>query len=534
MNVFTQEFQKLSKDYARLKVESVVIDKKNSELTIGFIGLPEYIDSLDGAAREAVRADAEKTAETFFKVKAAFKKAYADEENIRAKIFDFLNSAYPSVVMSVEPEDVTVCVDRERALINVKIGFDEYMRGFASNVALDGAIARFLEGKFLEAARVEFFTDDRPRETYKIKDPAPAFIKRDMIAVSDVERVYGKTILSYPKPIKSIADEADGVVLCGKIGRFDRRQSKSTGNTYYTFELFDRTGRISAKLFPRRRGGAYDNKFGETSSDGDVRSAGGAKPASKATDAIDGLRDNEEIVVCGSVRRDSYTKDLVFIANDVNRCKIDYDSIKDDERFNDAGEEYLIVKPQPYVKEVQQDFLERPADAFPVALTGKSFVVFDCETTGLDKANDQIIELAAVKIEDGIITQTFSTFVNPGVSLPPVITKLTGITDDDLKDAPKIRDIFHDFYKFIKGSALVAHNIEFDIEFINRAAKLTGFKVDNDIYDTMTIARKNYSIANYKLGTICEYFGINLTDAHRAVNDALATAEVFIKISEKL
>ncbi|MDR3263242.1 MAG: ribonuclease H-like domain-containing protein [Clostridiales bacterium] len=536
MNKFTEEFYALSESYKRLKVECAVLDKKAACLDVSFIGVPEHIDALTETDKNKIKADVQGIIKTFFEVKVSFKKAYADSANITARIFDFLNTSYPSVMVNADPDDCLVDVDRASGIINVKMGFGEYMKSFAESVGLAEKICGFLDALFIESSSVEFFLSAKPQNEYKIKDTAPSFVKRDMINVSDVEKVYGKTVLSYPKPIKNIVDESDTAVLCGKIGRLDKRISKTSGNPYYIFELSDTTGRISAKLFPRKKSN-YNNKFSEMSGEADIDTRSGEDKTQKSgTEAIDSLTDNEEIVASGSVRRDVFSKDLVFIVNDINRCKIDYASIQDSDdgiEYNEAGEEYITVSPSPYVSGEQQDFLAETAEA-PTFLKGKTFVVFDCETTGLDRNNDKIIELAAVKIVDGNMTETFSTFVNPETKLPPEIIALTHITDDDLKTAPKISAIFHDFYKFTRGAALVAHNIEFDMDFVRRAAKQTGFRVNNDIYDTMTIARKNYNVHNYKLGTLCEFFKIDLTDAHRAVYDAIATAKLFIKMAVKL
>ncbi|MDR1905661.1 MAG: 3'-5' exonuclease, partial [Clostridiales bacterium] len=255
-------------------------------------------------------------------------------------------------------------------------------------------------------------------------------------------------------------------------------------------------------------------------------------PKQSDLDAIDSLEDNEEIIACGAIRRDIYSKDLVFIVSDINRCKIDYSSIKDDdEDYNDAKEDYELIKPEEYIEEIQQDFFSTTEDV-PEIFMNKDFVVFDCETTGLDRQSDKIIELAAVKIKSGIIREVFSTFVNPGEDISAEITKLTSITNGDLAGAPKIEDVFHDFYKFIKGCALVAHNIEFDMGFIRRAAEQTRYKIDNDIYDTMTTARKKVRSQNYKLGTLCELLKIELNGAHRAINDAIATAKLFLALEK--
>jgi DNA polymerase-3 subunit alpha (Gram-positive type) len=406
------------------------------------------------------------------------------------------------------------------------------MKSYADSVKLGEKITEFLSAGYFETPTVEFFIDKNAESDYKIRESAPAFMKNDMIFISDAEKVYGKTILSYPKTIKSISAEADNAVLCGKISRMTRREAKTTGNPYYIFELTDPTGSISAKLFPRKKGG-FNDKF---SDDGEPRASAAARkpPKTAEIDAIEGLKDNEEAVVSGAIRRDIYSKDLAIFVNDLNRCKIDFSGIADDENFNEAGDEYIRIKPEKYVGEgFQQDFFH-VEEEIPTFLKDKEFTVFDCETTGLDKSSDKIIELAAVKIKDGKISETFNTFLNPSSPLPPEITKLTGITDDDLKYAPRIEEVFHDFYKFIGKTPIVAHNIEFDIEFIRRAAKKTNFRIANEMYDTMTIARKYYSVHNYKLSTLCDFFKIDLTDAHRALNDTVATAKLFIKVAEKL
>jgi DNA polymerase III alpha subunit (gram-positive type) len=476
MNKFTEDFYKLDGEYRKLKVESVVIDKKGGKISVAFIGLPEYLDGLGADGRMRVKKDVEGLLATFFHVETTFKKAYADAENIRARIFDFLNSEYPSVAIGVNAENSDVAIERGSNVISVGIGADGYMKSYADSIKLDEKIAEFLSASYFEVPNVKFFVDENAVSDYKIRESAPAFMKNDMIFVSDNEKVCGKTILSYPKTIKSISAEADNAVLCGKISRMTRREAKTTGNPYYIFELTDPTGSISAKLFPRKKGG-INSKF---SDDGEPQAGAAAKKSQKhgETDAIESLKDNEEIIVAGAIRQDIYSKDLVILVNDINRCKIDFSGIEKDGGLNEAGEEYIRVKPEKYVgEERQQDFFSVDEE-IPGFLKGKEFTVFDCETTGLDRNNDKIIELAAVKIKDGRITETFRTFLNPAFPLSPEITKLTGITDDDLKAAPKIEEVFHDFYKFIGKAPIVAHNIEFDIEFIRRAAKKTNFHVD--------------------------------------------------------
>ena len=137
-----------------------------------------------------------------------------------------------------------------------------------------------------------------------------------------------------------------------------------------------------------------------------------------------------------------------------------------------------------------------------------------------------------VKISKGKIVSTFSTFIKPSVAIPAEITELTNITDEMVADAPAINYVLPDFYKYCYGCSLVAQNIAFDYGFLNAIAKKMQYNFDNPQYDTMVMARnKLRGLKNYKLGTICEYLGISLVGAHRAVNDCLATAKVFLKLA---
>jgi len=161
------------------------------------------------------------------------------------------------------------------------------------------------------------------------------------------------------------------------------------------------------------------------------------------------------------------------------------------------------------------------------------YVVFDVETTGLDSAKDEIIEIGACKIKNGKIIDVFSTFVKPNRKIPTEITELTGITDEMVADAPTINYVLPDFYKFCCGATIVAHNLTFDMGFIHNVAKRFSYNFNHNTMDTLEMARKKIGgLKNYKLGTIVDHLGIVLENAHRAVNDATATAKVFIKLMQ--
>ena len=159
--------------------------------------------------------------------------------------------------------------------------------------------------------------------------------------------------------------------------------------------------------------------------------------------------------------------------------------------------------------------------------------MFDLETTGFNANECKIIEIGAVKVVDGYITEQFSTFVNPCEHISEHITEVTSITDADVANAPKIEEVLPDFYKFAEGSTFVAHNADFDCTFIAVAGKELGIEFINPREDTMLLARKYLKdIKNAKLPTVAKYFGVVNEHAHRAIHDAITTAKVFILLAD--
>jgi len=163
------------------------------------------------------------------------------------------------------------------------------------------------------------------------------------------------------------------------------------------------------------------------------------------------------------------------------------------------------------------------------------FVVFDIETTGFNARENKITEIGACKIKGGKITDRFSTFVNPEVPIPEKIVELTNITDDMVKDAPTIDIVLKDFLKFCGELPLVAHNADFDVSFITKHCEMQGIDYQPVSIDTLGLARALLpNLSKHKLNIVCEYLKIDLKGHHRAVNDAEATAEMFIKFIEML
>ena len=164
-----------------------------------------------------------------------------------------------------------------------------------------------------------------------------------------------------------------------------------------------------------------------------------------------------------------------------------------------------------------------------------TFVVFDLETTGFSPAKNQIIEIGAVKVVNGSITERFSTFVNPKVPIPFEIEQLTSINDDMVLDAPTIDEILPKFMEFCQDAVMVAHNADFDMSFIKHNCSALGLECEKTVLDTVALSRVLLPALNrFKLDTVAKALNVSLAHHHRAVDDAACTAEIFVKLVEML
>ena len=163
-----------------------------------------------------------------------------------------------------------------------------------------------------------------------------------------------------------------------------------------------------------------------------------------------------------------------------------------------------------------------------------SYVVVDLETTGLQPAKDRILEIGAVKVENGEVKDTFCTFINPRMAIPPFIQALTGITQDMVENAPTAEQAFYEFLDFCGDRDLMGHNLMFDYSFLKHQAANLKLSFEKRGIDTLKIARSVLpELESRSLTSLCEYFQINGEQAHRAFHDALATHEVYKQLKKR-
>ena len=180
-------------------------------------------------------------------------------------------------------------------------------------------------------------------------------------------------------------------------------------------------------------------------------------------------------------------------------------------------------------------------DGSPVVVNDKgqsidtTYCVLDLETTGLSAKTEKITEIGIMKIKDGEVLEEFCEFVNPKKHIPERVQEITKITDDMVKDAPTIEEIFPKVLEFIKGTVLVSHNATFDIGFLKTIAKDLGYEFDYTYVDTLPLARKLYpELKKHKLGKIAEYLKIKVEVAHRALDDVDTTVKVLREMMKTL
>ena len=173
-------------------------------------------------------------------------------------------------------------------------------------------------------------------------------------------------------------------------------------------------------------------------------------------------------------------------------------------------------------------------DKTPIVAGGKgqdidtTYCVLDLETTGFSFRTEKITEVGIMKYKNGEVIDSFETFVNPEKPIPERVVEVTHITDDMVKDAPKIEEVFPKILEFVGDSVLVAHNADFDIGFLKHNASVLGYTLDNTYLDTLRLAKDLFpDFKKYKLGLIAEKLGIKVEVAHRALDDVDTTVKVF-------
>ena len=378
------------------------------------------------------------------------------------------------------------------------------------------------------------------------------------IIKSSIRPLYGRTIRGKMTSIGSLADDSGRVVVWGDVFDIQKKVTKSGDKNIFTIDITDYTGSTTVKVFNSIKESAVidDIKKGDTIAVmGDVeydkyagelvisaRSVGTAQKV-KVTDKAEKKRvelhlhtnmsQMDAVTSAGDIINRAYQWGHKAVAiTDHGVAQAYPDAMNAAEKINKDGEKIKVI----YGIEAYfiDDLVESVSGNADTSLEG-TFICFDIETTGLSAARDKITEIGAVKVVNGKITDTFSTFVNPGISIPQKIVELTGITDAMVKDAPSQSEAVASFLEFAGDSVLVAHNAPFDTSFIRKTCEDMGREYNYTSIDTVAISRAIFTdIKNCKLDTVAKYLRLGSFNHHRAIDDAEMLAKIFIVLCSRL
>lgn len=342
--------------------------------------------------------------------------------------------------------------------------------------------------------------------------------------------------------IKELKEDSGTVNIAGKVVRTDIRPLRDGKRAILIFDITDYTSSISVKIF------------------GELKAL--EKTEKQLTKLI-------WVSVKGECSYDMYVKELCIRAININTIEPDVrkdnapekrielhahtkmsnmDGLTDIKelvtRAKDFGHEAIAITDHGVVQAFPEayDVASKIGIKLILGMEGYllsdfiipdlngEFVAFDLETTGLNPRTDRIIEIGAVKLKNGVIVDSFQTFVDPGMSIPPFITNLTHIDDAMVMGAPSIETALPEFHKFCDSAVLVAHNASFDASFILQKGSALGISFSNNVLDTLELSRTALpNIRSHKLDRLADYFSINMGSHHRADDDAATCANIMLE-----
>lgn len=404
-------------------------------------------------------------------------------------------------------------------------------------------------------------TESAPAAKAPAKPRAPKKEKANIPYDEATKKPVGnyRPIKGTPVPIGSLGLDSGSAVIWGDIFSVDCRDTRDKNHFIMSIAITDYTGSINLKIFDEL---SLKPKLGD-------------------------LKPGMTVLVQGDISYDKYDRDMVMRPRHINTVKknvltddapvkrvelhlhttmsaMDGVSTAEDlvKRAHSWGHpavavtDHGVVQAFPEVmntvEKIRKDDPDFKAiygvegyfinDMLP-AVKGRTdapingrYIIFDLETTGLSAATERIIEIGAVKVENGEILESFDLFVDPEKAITPEITRLTSITNEMVAGAPKEAEALEQFFRFCDGcDILVAHNADFDMGFLRAAIRRCGREEDPVQIDTLVMARAMYpELKKHKLDTIAERLGVTQKHHHRADDDARVLAEIFLKMVQRL
>lgn len=461
----------------------------------------------DAAFTEADKASALKIIRNYvpeyFDCKLEISKLSPDTEMVKRKIAEAVEACSKAIFSTLSDDDISV-----RKTEN---GFSYTIQTAPSLAGGDvcNKVTDYLKKCYCGEFSGECVTVLHKLENLEIEDK-PDEVEFEVpirkFDIEDFEIFEGDNIRKTAVYISDLNFAAEEVVICGTID--DIRERSYIGKNgqekkYLSLVVNDTTASVYVTYFIRQ----------------------------KNAEKIKRLKIGDSIVCTGA--NEEYRGNLRYTAKTIDLGKVPKGFVPEKRASKPVPMYYHHVTPQPFNDVEQTDFLTEYS--IPACLKAHTFVVFDLETTGLNSSPvsgnmDKIIEIGAFKIINGEVKESFTTFINPERRLSDEIVSLTGITEDMVAGAPAYEQVMPDFYKFCNGSILVGHNMAgFDFKFVDYYCARLGYVLERKLIDTIPLSQELLRLSNYKLNTVADHFGIKFNH-HRAIDDALTTAKIFIEL----
>lgn len=492
---FIADLRALDDNLKNIKLSSIEIERKQFKIRYNFI----CDSSVSNELQNKILAQAEKiTSPAFCSVEVSVKKIVSNDQLINAEIFKYLNENYPSVSIFLKQTDIICSVVGDVVKYVLRLSEDgaEYIKRNGAILKLNDYLSRKFCSEFAGSTEVKQAEESISLLSEEVFVGELKKIEHRTIKVLDIVTIDDPTI---GDTALYIEDALSGeVTVCGIVTDIIEKETKNR-KPYLIIHLDDTTGRTSGVYFSKK---STYHKIKE-------------------------ITVGEAIIARGNIGEYNGRKSFTF--DKINRCTFPKDFVKKDRYKKQPPKNYKTIFPAP-ANTIKITSVFEDQTTLPMELTDKEYVVFDLETTGLDVMSNGITEIGAVKIINGKIVEQFTTLVKPDYRITEEIVKITGITEEMVKDAPKISTVIPDFMKFIQGAVLVAHNADFDVKFLKRFAGAEEYEVKNKIIDTIEIARSTLPfLKKHDLHSVADHFGIAFRH-HRALSDAYATAEAFIEM----
>lgn len=497
-SIIDKEFEN---KFSFLKLLEINYDKENKQCLITFL-YPETKD-FDDKSKDLVTELIKKHINLSATINVKYKKSYLDDDLIERNFFEIVKNEFPSIYAL--SDNTKLKIERDFNNINVFFDLDANSSNYLNEDVLKNKLKLMLETRFcceftVNLNKIESNIDEK----IILRSHENVFTqKTPRYEVEVKQNLFGGEICPKPEFIKYIKEEKTSVILAGKIENllkksYESKKEKTKGQLkyYYTFELNDSNSRIEVKYFS-----TISNEK-----------------------KMDKLLNGDEVIILGDIK--SFNKKLSLYIKAISRC-IMPEKVEVTHRFTN---EFEFVKPENY-SVLSQDNLFKKKPKYSEDLYKNTYVVFDVETTGLDHENNELIEIGAVKIQDGTIISKFNSLIKPVNPIPNSATLINNITNAMVEHCPTVDVVIRDFYRFSQQSILVGYNVSFDQRFIQQAAKKQGLSFDNEFVDVLPIARAKLCLTKYRLADVVKRLKIDLEGAHRALADSLATAEVFLELN---